>query len=292
MTCVVLAVYLALVCLQEPGLPQAKPDDPDTSLQKLAGDYGSSDGFVRESLSVTTEGRYFSATDGCLGAMDRSAGCATVVEGRMVLTPDRLNLVRIRFYLQELATVLNYWTIEAANAGTSGERFDLSQKLREIAKELPELLAHLRSDCQPIEFVPVQWDTRVYLVRSEEGKSFCNGANLGLNPAMSFLVRADGGNQERAKGLPLVPDAWRPMLLETPIHGKIIEIMSRGQARVDLGLENGVWEGMSLESDPGGFGGSEVVEVGATSCVIRRYYRTQTAFKNGENVSSKRPGID
>jgi hypothetical protein len=250
---------------------------------------------VNNSLTITLEGRFQSETVGCLGVHDRNGGRAEVVKGHLVLTPDEVNLRRIGFCLQSLGTgVLEAMLKETELLLLADEGLDLHRLGEDLRGFADEFASFYRSGCKPIDFIPVHWGERLYLIPKDEGPSYCNCVNLGLVsrfPAHGFYLRASDKEQE-VNGLPRVPREWQPMLLETPINGKIIDVLADERARVNLGSESGVWTGMHLETDNDGDRGSEVVEVDAKSCVIKRFDRCRSAFKDGQGVSSRRRVID
>jgi hypothetical protein len=126
------------------------------------------------------------------------------------------------------------------------------------------------------DFHVVPWGDRLYLVPEKDRQAFCNAINQGREPRFNlhgrFHVRR-GDWEKKVAGLPDVPESWRPLLLSGSLRGKIVEVLSNGQARVDIGAKRGVWKGMELWVETGGFGLVEVVEVGEETCIIAAKYR-------------------
>jgi hypothetical protein len=140
------------------------------------------------------------------------------------------------------------------------------------------------------KLIPTRWGTRLYLVPSEHGRTFCDHVNLvgsSGHPGGVFFIRA-GDEEKKVIGLPDVPKEWRNMLLDRPLEGKIIAVMNPGRARVDFGSQQGVWKSMSIWANCDGSSWEEVVAVEATTCVIESNHPA-TVFKVGNRVSSRRP---
>jgi hypothetical protein len=142
------------------------------------------------------------------------------------------------------------------------------------------------------DFYVVRWSDRLYLIPEGDQQEFCNAVNQGQEPRSRshgrfYLRRGDW--DRKVTGLPSVPQEWAPMLLKKPLRGRVIEVLSGGRARVDLGADDGVWKGMELWTDTEGFGLVEVVEVGAKSSVIATKYPDMTPirFQTGQGVRSE-----
>jgi hypothetical protein len=275
------------VCLALPGNPESAPANPENSLAVLAGDYGYGDGFSSHSLRITSEGRFLSESRGCLGVYDCNSGRAEVVDGHLVLTSDVLNPRRIVVYagmMKEmvLGTLSQAVLLAMENAE---DRPDLPDYLLELGGQFHELAEQFVETSKPNDFVLIRWGERLQLVPSDDGPAYCNLVNLGWaarHPDRYFYLRVSE-KEQKVDGLPSVPDEWKAMLLETPIHGKVINVMADGRARVDLGAEHGVWKGMYLVTNSERW---EVVEVGATSSIIKKQDRRQPPFTKGQGVCS------
>ncbi len=275
------------VCLAPPGDAEPSPAKPESSLAVLAGDYGHGDGFSRHSLRITSEGRFLSESVGCLGVYDCNAGRADVVDGHLKLTPDLLNPRRFVLYLDKLHGVIwsAFFPEPLLATVKGGDPLELPDRLLSLGDDLHELISQFVKTSKPTDFVLIRWGERLQLVPSDKGPAYCNLVNLGWaarNPGRYFYLRVSK-REQKADGLPSVPGAWKPMLLETPIHGKVINVMADGRARVDLGAEHGVWKGMYLVTDSGR---SEVLEVGATTSIIKWQYQRQPPFEEGQSVCS------
>lgn len=116
--------------------------------------------------------------------------------------------------------------------------------------------------------IPVAWGDRKYLISPDEIVDFCNDVNAGREPrtseygrrhgmhAMGFLRLGDG--EKQAVGLPMVPQDYRPYLLEEPITASIIAIgkpvKNSGRyvekwttaVTIDVGKKQGMLPGMQL----------------------------------------------
>jgi hypothetical protein len=142
----------------------------------------------------------------------------------------------------------------------------------------------------PRELIPIHWGDRLYLIPQGKGESFCTYVNTtggapGWPPEPCFIRRDD--DKKPVAGLPSVPKEWEPMLLTSPINGKIIEVMGHGKARVDFGYESGAWRGMPLWVTCEGSPCAWTVAVHATNCVVENNHPA-TVFRVGDPVSSRR----
>jgi hypothetical protein len=127
----------------------------------------------------------------------------------------------------------------------------------------------------PTDLHVVRWDDRLYLIPDEGERDFCNAVNQGREPrpgATGRFYLRQGDWEKQVAGLPSVPKAWESLLLKGPLRGRVIDVLSGGRARVDLGADAGVWKGMELWADTDGFGLVKVVEIGARSSVIASKY--------------------
>jgi hypothetical protein len=248
----------------------------DAGLATLAGVYWHSNGFVSHDLVITPEGGFRYEQDGCLGLSDVDGGAAEAVQGHLVLSPVRPNPRRIAFFACTYVEAI----LDAVASGAD---------LRKLVAEAGKVIKELGSEGLPREYVPVRWGEQRFLVPVGEGKQFCNAFNQGwLARVHTGFYRRDGDERKPVAGLPDVPKDWEPLLLRTPIQGKVVEVLKGGRAKVDFGSEGGAWVGMEVWTDADGFGRAEVVEVGPKTCVIQRQ-RDDTRFKVGVRVRSRKP---
>lgn len=293
MTASFMTALLASTVFALPGDLRLPPDEPERPLAALAGDYYHGDGFSHYSLRITPDGRFLSETSGCLGVYDVNAGRAEAVDGHLTLTPDTLIPRRVALFLRSVNEAVQRTLFPETRLGVDvAEPRDLKRlaaDLRQLGEDLRELATEFRAAGEPTDLIPVRWSGQLHLVPRDEGPRYCNLVNLGWisrHPDGDFYLRGCD-DEPKFEGLPSVPGEWKRMLLTKPIHGKVINVMADGRARIDLGAENGVWEGMWLESDPGGF---EVVEVGAKSSVIKKSDDRQPPLKEGQGVWSTSHG--
>jgi hypothetical protein len=141
------------------------------------------------------------------------------------------------------------------------------------------------------DFHVVRWGDRLYLIPEGDQQEFCNTVNQGREPRSGshgrfYLRRGDW--DKKVTSLPSVPKEWEPLLLKKPLRGRVIEVLSGGRARVDLGADGGVWKGMELWTDTEGFGLVEVIAGGAKSSVIAHKYPdvSPIRFQMGQGVRS------
>lgn len=289
MTASFLAALLASAAIALSGDLQEPPDEPERPLAALAGDYYHGDGFSHYSLRITPDGRFLSETRGCVGVYDINAGRADVVDGHLILTPHTLIPRRVALFLRSVNEAVQRTlfpeTRLSVEVAEPRHLKRLAADLRRLGKDLRELATEFRAAGEPTDLIPVRWGEQLHLVPRNEGPHYCNLVNLGWisrYPGRCFYLR-DCDDKPKVEGLPSVPKEWKRMLLTKPIQGKIINVMADGRARIDLGAENGVWEGMLLESDPDKL---EVVRVDAKSSVIKKSDRDNPPFKEGQGVRS------
>jgi hypothetical protein len=133
-------------------------------------------------------------------------------------------------------------------------------------------------------WVPVSWGNERFMIPDCQLIAFCNAVNEGSNyvPFPRRIVDNDWHRMiECAETLPLVPPAYRPFLLETPLTAVITtssETKANGtfadkkteqflvSATVGLGSEDGLLPGMLLHAK--GRGSGEVVEVTAHEATV------------------------
>jgi hypothetical protein len=143
----------------------------------------------------------------------------------------------------------------------------------------------------PNSLLHVRWGERNYLLADEDLKPFVNAVNSGREPQKdcvprcgSFFLR-EGDNQKPASGLPDLPAEYLRLLLDRPKVGRVVRVLDsefeQGPDRsyawrstrveIDLGSDDGVWEGMELHADAYPGSGYEIVEVqGHTSVAVVR----------------------
>jgi hypothetical protein len=139
-------------------------------------------------------------------------------------------------------------------------------------------------------WVPVSWGKERFMIPDCQLITFCNAVNDGSG-WLPFPHRVEGEDWhrkvERSKTLPLVPPAYRPFLLETPLTAVITacsEPKDNGTfldettpqdlvcATVELGSDAGLLPGMLLHAQAPGRGTGEVVEVTAKQATVEFRY--------------------
>jgi hypothetical protein len=141
----------------------------------------------------------------------------------------------------------------------------------------------------PRDFVIVRWGQRVYLLPEDELGAFVNAVNSGKEPhrhcipsCEPFLVRS-GDDEKPVSGTPDLPVEYRRRLLDRPITGRVVRVLDdetefdleQGygwrtiRVEIDLGSDDGMWEGMKLyaSANPDVGGGFEVVQTQERSSV-------------------------
>jgi hypothetical protein len=143
-----------------------------------------------------------------------------------------------------------------------------------------------------VEFLPVSWGQRTYLIPKEDMLGFCNAINQGLEPrnraeGLSYL-RADDWKKGVA-GWPELPAEWMPFLLREPVLGTILELMEGFRARVDLGSKVGIRPGMELSVQGERLfpGRGKVMSVEPDSCIVALPEYSETRLKPGQMVGSR-----
>jgi hypothetical protein len=136
-----------------------------------------------------------------------------------------------------------------------------------------------------IDFTPVRWGDRHYLIPNEKLISFCNAVNSREEPRKqsfgSFLLR-QGDEKKLAPGAPQLPSAYRQFLLEHPILAEVNKIdsatYSNGKggthwrtttAELNIGSTNGVFKGMEFFLVwPDEVQSTQVEALSANSCTV------------------------
>lgn len=145
----------------------------------------------------------------------------------------------------------------------------------------------------PSSLLHVRWGERNYLLADEDLKPFVNAVNSGREPQKdcipscgSFFLRR-GDDQKPVSGEPDLPAEYRRLLLDHPMVGRVVRVLDSEfevdpdrsyawrmtRVEIDLGRDNGVWEGMEFHADPNAYagGGFEVVRIeGHTSVAVVR----------------------
>ena len=131
----------------------------------------------------------------------------------------------------------------------------------------------------PKHFVPVRWGERHYLLAEEELKPFVNAVNSAYEPCGPgcgpFLLRR-GDEEKGVSGWPDLPEEYRKLFLDHPIAGRVVKVLDTEtrferdgyawrttKVEIDIGRDDGVWEGMELYSGLDTYVGSgfEVIRV-------------------------------
>ena len=132
--------------------------------------------------------------------------------------------------------------------------------------------------------------------------------NLGLTSqslrGVAYVGADYGWLNTPASGRPDVPPEWAPMLLKTPVEGRVIEALSDARARVDFGSDRGAIaepgrSGSTPEQDGRGDDGKAcrlgtVVEVTPASCVIESKFPVLASnrLKVGQRILTRHPLAD
>lgn len=101
----------------------------------------------------------------------------------------------------------------------------------------------------PLRLAMVPWGSRMYLVAPDELAEFANAANLMWEPRKephgSFLLRARDWHKH-VRGDPFLPQVAASLLLRRPVKGRVVRLLERGQAEINLGTKAGVLVGQEL----------------------------------------------
>jgi hypothetical protein len=77
------------------------------------------------------------------------------------------------------------------------------------------------------QFIPVSWGDRKYLIPADDVVGFCNAMNGGREPRKKvhgFYLLRFADEKKEAKGLPLLPQEFKPYLLTRPIVADIVGV--------------------------------------------------------------------
>ena len=140
----------------------------------------------------------------------------------------------------------------------------------------PELANDANSMGIDVDFLPVQWGPRHYLIASGKVEEFCNAVNGGSEPRKGvhglFLLRS-GDERKAATGRPMTSEGELTCLLDRTLRATIVSVGPR-QTRdddpkwatipivLDVGREQGVWTGMQFHLlAPGAYAIAKVTRV-------------------------------
>jgi hypothetical protein len=199
--------------------PQSKTEQGGSNERaNLEGFFFHGDGFVHETMEIYRDGRFAYGWGADDGGFSREEGTIDVVGGLLTLSPDPKQT-------------------ETNRQGT---------------------LIHPR-------YRPTRWGDRLYLLTEKDFPRFCDHINMGLEPrrvrsgpffmkmSRKDLAREDMPDFAKAFGSPDLSERWSRLVLKTPIQGKIVEVLDRDRARVDLGSEHGLRADIALFAEqPGG----------------------------------------
>jgi hypothetical protein len=132
----------------------------------------------------------------------------------------------------------------------------------------------------------------MYLIPTNQIVEFCSDVNQGSEPRKGnwgeYYLRRDDWDKG-VTGIPAVPKAWTLYLLSKPVHGKIIEVMGRQEAWLNLGTQEGILPGMVLIAQDHGklmFSQVRVETVETNRCRIRCEWR-DSMLELGQTVSTR-----
>ena len=92
-----------------------------------------------------------------------------------------------------------------------------------------------------MEFLPVFWGKRVYMVPSDEVVKFCNDINSEREPrkeAHGFFLLRRGDEKVEVTGFPVLPEKYRPYILKKPVR---VTVISVGESETKAGRYGGSW---------------------------------------------------
>jgi hypothetical protein len=108
-----------------------------------------------------------------------------------------------------------------------------------------------------VEFVPVAWGPRRYLIPAAKRREFCNavmgGSEPRAHPQGRFLLRR-GDETKPVSGRPQAAEGDLECLPDRPLQARIVSAGRRRDSIIrvvlDAGREEGVWEGMEFHPLP------------------------------------------
>jgi hypothetical protein len=159
-----------------------------------------------------------------------------------------------------------------------------------ITPERPNIREGFRGT--PTEFFSVVWGSRKYLVPTNDMVEFCSAVNDGTEPrdgnwSHYDLRRNDWG--KAVTGRPAVPEPWTKYFLNKPVRGKIMELLGKQEAWLDLGAGHGILPGMILTARDHGkvmFSQVRVEAVEKARCRIKCQWN-DSKLAVGQTVSSR-----
>jgi hypothetical protein len=177
------------------------------NLVELADDYRFGDGFIHYSLEVTREGRY---------------------------------------HYQWHDDVITHEPHENDRNESRGRCAVVDRTLR-LFPEGPHSSSMPAS--LPNDLVPVRWGGRTYLVPENDRLVFCSVINRGdmpTNMRNGRFASIDHYSGKRPKGMPEVPEEWRPFLLQRPVTAAITELLPNQVVTINAGAKAGLEAGMEI----------------------------------------------
>lgn len=125
--------------------------------------------------------------------------------------------------------------------------FTITKGVLNLTPKKPNIQKGFRGT--PTEFFPVTWESRVYLIPTNDIVEFCSDVNQGSEPRRGnwgqyYLRRNDW--DKPVTGRPAVPVQWAKFFLSKPVRGKITGLIGKQEAWLDVGNEDGILQGMIL----------------------------------------------
>ena len=101
----------------------------------------------------------------------------------------------------------------------------------------------------PLQWVPVPWGGRMYLLEEGDIPLFAKYVNQGWEPRARshglFLLRREDW-KKKAPGMPSLPGKWSSLLLAKPVNARVVRALTPSRAEIDKGTANGLQVGMLL----------------------------------------------
>ncbi len=190
-----------------PSTIKARPAPLTEAEKGLTGTWSWSSGMAGSSLVLTPEGTFKVSWGACLG----SSGA----QGTWDLEDKHLFLRR-----------------QSSYSGDPGEQ------------RSPYWEADVRTD----EYWVVPWGKRTFFVASSDLDQFVDDVNTNCDRGQGGRARysREGRGAPPIAGKPDLPSPWKDRLLPGEIRGKVIEVITTGKFRVNIGSRDGVKDGMLL----------------------------------------------
>jgi hypothetical protein len=259
-------------------------ESPGDVLQDIAGEYGCDFGQIISTIDILADGRFSWTEWGCF-TYEKEYGFVRRADGAIRLNPIPRNQHKVNEHLLSPLYPITWNTCT----------FLLNER---------QILEYRNAIDRGLD--PWKQVTDEVYVKERQILEYCNAINQGLEPRKQVtgdFHQPEDERERKHEGLPTVPGRWNTLLLKKPISATVSRVAQDGNATIDRGSEDGIWQGMHLKAqgkkgDPNPYREVEAVAVDHHSTVIRIVYPDcadrhklshfgDAALISGEKVTSR-----